>query len=103
MIQVLKALVDVRAEETVLVVHNGARALVALLSLNVYVEGYQGLLSALNCILDFKLKGAHSRDSRWYDRRWLKHHSSDVKQLKSVSESEQCIQETEVRAQIVKN
>jgi len=58
-IQVLKALVYVRAEETMLVVHNWARALVALLSLDVYVEWYQGLLSALNCILDFKLKGAH--------------------------------------------
>ena len=95
-IQILQALVYIRTEETVLVVDYRARALVTFLSLDVYVEWYQGLLSALCGILHFKLKRAHSWDSRRYNRRWLKHHSSDVKQLKSISKCEQCIQETEV-------
>lgn len=101
-IQVLKALVYVRAEETVLVVHYRARALVTLFTLDVYVEWYQGLLSALSCSLDFKLEGAHSWNGWWHDSWWLKYHSSDVKQLESVSKGQQCIQETEVSAQVVK-
>ena len=60
MIQILEALVNVRTEEAMLVVDYRARTLVTLFTLDVYVEWYQGLLSALSQILDFKLKGAHS-------------------------------------------